>query len=338
MPDIEELVRSLGGMARRPQLLARGARDYELTRAVRRGEVVRARNGWYSTFRESDPKLRAVRVGGRLTGISAVIDLGGWVLGPRPLHVSVHDNAARLRTASNRHKLLNVRLPRGVVLHWNDRSIDERGTATTVGLLDAIYRVVLDEDFETAVAALDWALHTGALDVIDFETVVLRLPLERRGIADWVDPACESLPESLARTRLRLTGHEVTSQIPLIEVQRIDLVVDQQVAIEVDGEEFHLATFESDRQKDVDIAISGLHNLRPSAKMVFHDWHHFALAVDSALAARGRVIEFSGAPRRDPFRARGLMGWRRRPPRGSPENSKQYRRTGTATLASGGSP
>jgi very-short-patch-repair endonuclease len=267
-----------------------------------------------------------------------VIELGGWVLGTRPLHVSVHDNAARLRTQGNRHKLLNVAAPRGVILHWDDRAIDQRGTASVVGLADVLHRVILDEDFETAVAALDWALHTSVLDMIDFETIILGLPAERRGIADWVDPECESLPESLARTRLRLSGHKVTSQIPLMEAQRIDLVVDQQVGIEVDGERFHLTTFESDRQKDVDIAISGLHNLRPSAKMVFHDWGHFALGVDAALAARGWVIENSGVPSRDVFRSRGMTGWRRRPPRGTPENSKLYRRTALGARARGGLP
>jgi hypothetical protein len=335
MADIEALVLSLGGMARRPQLLRLGAHDYELTRAVRRGEVVRARNGWYSTFRESDPRLRAVRVGGRLTGLSAIASVGGWVLGQHPLHVSVHRNAARLRTQGNRFRRLNVRAPRNVALHWDDPEVDAFGTSTVVGLVDALTRVVLDEDLETAVAALDWALHTGALDRIDFETLVLRLPVERRGISGWVDPTCESLPESLARTRLRVAGHQVVSQQPLRETQRIDLVVDGQVGIEVDGEEFHLDTFAADRDKDVDIAISGLHNLRPTAKMVFYDWDHFELGVLAALRARGRAPEFSGNARRDVFRSRGLTGWRRRPPHGHPEKSTGRRMNATNSPGSG---
>ena len=325
----------MGGMARRPQLLRRGVRDHELTRAVRRGEVVRARNGWYSTFRESDPRLRAVRVGGRLTGLSAIVSLGGWVLGQHPLHVSVHRNAARLRTQGNRFRRLNVRAPRNVVLHWDDPDVATFGTSTTVGLVDALTCVVLDEDLETAVAALDWALHTGALDRIDFETLVLRLPVERQGISSWVDASCESLPESLTRTRLRVAGHRVVSQQPLRETQRIDLVVDGQVGIEVDGEEFHLQTFASDRDKDVDIAISGLHNLRPTAKMVFYDWDHFELGVDAALRARGRALEFSGTSRRDVFRTRGLTGWRRRPPRRLPEKLKGRRMSATNSPGSG---
>ncbi len=323
MPDIASLVDSLGGMAQKRQLVARGARDFELTASVRSGSVIRVRNGWYSTLAEQDPALRAVRVGGRLTGISALVSFGAWVLNDHPLHVSVHDNAARLRTQQNRFTRLNVDALRGVVLHWDDREVDSRGTATTVGLVDALRRVILDENFETAIAALDWALHTAALDLIDFESLILSLPKERRGIAAWVDSACESLPESLARTRFRLAGHRVASQVPLGDLQRIDLVIDDTIGVEVDGEQHHATRFDYDRTKDVDITLDHKHSMRPSARIVFHDWDRFARAVDVALADRGVFLENSGHRYRDPFRTRGMTGFRRRPPRRSPEFSKE---------------
>jgi hypothetical protein len=336
MPDITALVQSLGGMAQKRQLVARGARDHHLTQAVRRGEVVRVRNGWYSTLSEQDPALRAVRVGGRLTGISAVVAMGAWVLGEHPLHVSVHDNAARLRTQWNRYRRLDVTSPRGVRLHWDEREVRDRGSATSVGLPDALKHVVFDEDFETAVAVLDWALHTGAVDRIDFETLILSLPDERRGIADWVDDACESLPESLSRTRLRLSGHSVVSQVPLGDGRSIDLVVDEIAAIEVDGDEHHRDRFELDRRKDIDITISRRHALRPSARTVFHDWDHFALAVEIAIAARRAGHGNSGERRRNPFATRGMTGWRRRRPRGSPEFPKGKGGAGGIVAGGGG--
>jgi very-short-patch-repair endonuclease len=319
---LSEIVNSLGGMAQKRQLVRRGVRDRDLTYAVRVGDVVRVRNGWYSTLDERSPQLRAVRVGGRLTGISAIAASGGWVLGNHPLHVAINDNAARLRTQHNRHKRLDVRAPAGVVLHWTSREAIARGTPVTVGLLDALERVVLDEHFEVAVAALDWALHTRQIDIIDLQTLILRLPIERRGIRDWVDEKCESLPESLARTRLRLSGYRVESQVPLGEVQRIDLVVEGEVAIEVDGKQHHLTRFVYDRRKDVDITLDHKHALRPSADMVFRDWDRFARAVHTALLDRGTYsFENSGLPRRDPMRIRSLKGFRRRPPRRLPEFS-----------------
>jgi hypothetical protein len=286
MADIAALVERLGGMAQKRQLVALGARDLDLTLAVRRGGVIRARQGWYTTLPDDDPRVRAVRVGGRLTGISAVIAAGGWVLGRHPLHVSVHGNAARLRTPSNRFVLLAKRHVHGLVLHWDDADIARRGTATSVDLRDALVRVVLDEEFETAVAALDWALHTGRIDRMDFERILVHLPSNRRAIRDWVEERCESLPESLARTRFRMLGHVVDIQVGLGDLERIDLVVDDIVGVETDGREFHENRFEQDRTKDLDITIAGMHPLRPSANMVFRKWDSIVLAVERAIAAR----------------------------------------------------
>jgi very-short-patch-repair endonuclease len=324
MALLSEIVNSLGGMAQKQQLVRRGAGDRDLTYAVRTGDVVRVRNGWYSTMDERSPQLRAVRVGGRLTGISAIAARGGWVLGVHPLHVAINQNAARLRTQHNRHEKLKVQATGGVVLHWESRLQMQRGSAVSVGLVDALERVVLDEEFENAVAALDWALHSGQLDIIDFESLILRLPIERRGIRDWVDPSCESLPESLARTRFRLSGHSVESQRPMADGRRIDLVVDDVAAIEVDGEEYHRDRFEADRTKEIEITLMGLHALRPSARTVFRDWAYFERAVEVAIAARvvhPRVAENSGLLSSRPFRVAGMTGWRRRPRRRTPEFS-----------------
>lgn len=274
MAHVRDLVEMLGGVAHKRQLAARGARDLDLTRAVRSGKVTRVRRGWYST-RAEGPSVRALRIGGRLTGISAIIEWGGWVLGSRPLHVSVPDNAARLRTSGK-----NVRL------HWNSRDLLDRGTATSVGLVDALVRVVLDESLETAVAALDWALHTGRLDRIDFERVILALPANRRQIAGWVDESCESLPESLTRTRLRLAGLSVVSQVPL-GAERIDLVIAGIVGMETDGERFHWDRFEKDRRKDLAIIAAGYLPSRIPARMVFYEWGAVLAAVTQLLHMRG---------------------------------------------------
>jgi very-short-patch-repair endonuclease len=326
MALISEIVHSLGGMAQKQQLVRRGARDHDLTRAVRSGDVVRVRNGWYSTLPETSLPLRAVRVGGRLTGISAIEAAGGWVLAEHPLHVAVNDNAARLRAQYNRHERFAPGSPRGVMLHWEPREQRNTGTSVSVALVDALERVVLDEDFEVAIAALDWALRMQQIDVIDFERLILRLPRERREIRDWVDERCDSLPESLARTRLRLAGHAVVSQMPMTGGRAIDLVVDDVVAMETDGEEFHANRFLADRHKDLDMTIMGYHPLRAAARSVFSDWAHVEAAIDMAIAARGvasRRIGNSGTTSRHPFSSRGLRGWRRRPPRRSPEFSHE---------------
>jgi len=286
MRDVAGMVASLGGMAQKQQLVALGARDLDLTGSVRRNETRRARQGWYTTLPDSDPRVSAVRVGGRLTGISAIIALGGWVLARHPLHVSLRDNAARLRTPWNRHIRIKGRRIPGLVLRWDDDDVARRGSATSVDLLDALVRVVIDEEFETAVAALDWALHFGWIDWMDFDAIISRLPKRLRKIQHWVDANCESLPESLARVRIRQAGYDVVSQVWLGDQWRIDLVIAGCVGFEVDGKAYHLETFEADRSKDLDIAASHLHNIRVSANQVFNEWPRVMRAIEAAIADR----------------------------------------------------
>ena len=52
MASVREMVGGLGGLAQKRQLVALGATDWMLTRAVHDGEVHRARQGWYSTIPE----------------------------------------------------------------------------------------------------------------------------------------------------------------------------------------------------------------------------------------------------------------------------------------------
>ena len=282
MLDIQALVDGLGGLAQKRQLVARGVQDIDLTRAVKDGAVARARQGWYTTVDTAEPRVRAVRVGGRLTGISAIRDWGGWVLGDYPLQVSIPQNAARLRNQWNRRLPIGER--RGVRLHWDPPSISERGSVWHVNLIEALRRVVVDDDLETAVAAIDWALHTWRLDEFDFEQLILSLPSHKRGIRSWVDGTCESLPESLARTRLRLAGHIVEIQVP-VGTKRIDMVVDGVVGLEINGKQFHAHTFEEDHLKSIEITIAGFHAMSVSAKMVFSQWDLFQEAVEIAVAS-----------------------------------------------------
>ena len=269
--DVRAAVVSLGGCAHTSSLLALGVSESALTRAVRAGDVLRPRRGWYVSGALSDPVTRAVRAGGRLTGISAIQQWGGWVLGPRPLHVSVPENSARLRPTP------------GVILHWDARDVGERGTTSSVGMIDALARVVLDDAHESAVAALDWALFSGNIEEADLPRIAALVPHARRSTVCAADPLCESLPESLTRTRLRRSGHAVRSQVPLGST-RIDLVVDGRVGIETDGEEFHRDTFERDRRKDIAMVRASYFPLRVPARMVFYEWPVVLRAVDEALA------------------------------------------------------
>ena len=266
-----DAVGSAGGFATRRQLRALGATDRDLARAVASGDLSRPRRGWYTALPPDDPRVVAVGVGGRLTGTSALLELGAWLWeAPDSVSVSVARNAARLR-----HR-------RGARVVWDGPRVLERGDVALVHVVDALRRAILEEPFEIAVALCDWALHVGRLSTRDFAGLVAELPADARSIADWVDADSESVLESVARVRLTSAGWRVTSQVR-VGRGRIDLVVAGVVALELDGRRWHESAFEADRRKDVRILTGGRVPLRVTWSMVKDDWADVLGAVEAGV-------------------------------------------------------
>lgn len=279
------MVLRLGGLAQKQQLVARGAHDGMLTAAVQRGDVIRARQGWYSTFAEHDLALRAARVGGRLTGMSALIARGVWVWNDHPLHVSVSRRASRLREQWDRFRQLSSAEARDVIIHWDGDAAMVGGDVTSVALTEALRVVVLNEPFELAVAAFDWAFKSGSIDRVIFESIILTLPEDSRMIAHWVDPLCDSILESVVRSWLQIAGFRVVSQVRVGDVERIDLVVEDDVAVELGGRT-HEGRRESDWRKTVKITAEGRHPILVTYSMVRNEFASILNAVESALRSR----------------------------------------------------
>lgn len=301
MHDLLLLVADAGGAADRRFLLDHGFTDRQLRDALRSGVLDRPRRGWYTAWSRDDPRFLAMRVGGRLTGLSAIRALGGWVRVRPRLDVAVAANAARLR--SPRHRRTPWRQSRsdpGTVV-WSRERHDRRTSTGIVPLVEALERVCRTAEPEDAIAAIDWARCSGRLDAIDLAELGLRLPRSLRWMLAASDAPCHSLPESLARTRLRACGLRVESQVELDGSSPIDLLVEGHVALEVDGELFHRDSFEKDRMKDLAITRAGMHAVRPSARHVFEHWPVVLAAIARALRERGITIPLavdnSGVPR-----------------------------------------
>lgn len=279
-------ITEVGGAAGRRHLNENGFTDRDLRAGVRAGVVRRARRGWYTVWSREDSRFAALRLGGRLTGLAAIEALGGWVLRAPRLEAAVPRNAARLRDPHRRRPLLD-RSRRGIVVHWVASAHDRDTSTGIVPVLDALRAAIRAESTEAAVAAIDWALRTGAIGADDLAELARSIPARLRPRARLAEARCDSLPESLARTRLRAAGLRVRSQVPVPGAGPIDLLVEGVVALEVDGDEFHRERFEHDRRKDLAITAAGMHALRPSARHVFHDWGAVLRAVRRALRERG---------------------------------------------------
>ncbi len=285
MDSVQRMVERLGGLAQKQQLVALGADDRMLAAAVRSGSVVRARQGWYSTLLEHDPALRAARVGGRLTGLSALAARGAWVWNDHPLHVSVPRRASRLREQWNRFRRLDPAAAQDVIIHWDDDAVVTGGDRMSVSLAEALRSVVLGEPFEVAVTAFDWGFKSGSIDRMTFESILLALPEDARMIAHWVDLHCDSILESVVRTWLQIDGYRVVSQLRVGDVERIDLVVEDEVAIELGGKT-HEGRREADWRKNVKITVEGRHPILATYSMVREEFASIIEAIEAALRRR----------------------------------------------------
>ncbi|MES1169244.1 MAG: hypothetical protein ABUL47_01000 [Leifsonia sp.] len=113
---LHDVIDSHEGIASRRELMVNGLDPGWVELAAWYGRhVIRVRNGWFARAGERRDVVRAWRVGGRLTCVSAVAFHEGDEPGP-VLHVEVPANAARLRDPDDRRR----RLPAdaAVVVHW----------------------------------------------------------------------------------------------------------------------------------------------------------------------------------------------------------------------------
>lgn len=301
---ISEWVAEAGGLLHKRDLVRRGATDRDLTRAVREKDVRRVRRGWYTTFDPHDPRYRAVRVGGRLTGLMALRQYGAWMWSRNPPTLaSVTRQASRLRRM------------KGVRVVYDPPRVARRGSLSVVDPRDALLRAILDESHETAVIAWDWASRSKLFTEAALDEVAALVPANKRGFLLWTDRGSDSIIESAARVRLLARGHEVVSQVHVHHPSPIDLVIDGTVALELDGEEFHADSFEKDRAKDLAIATAGLMPLRAAYSMVRYAWSVIARAIDASLERHLRR-PLDGVPssrvRSGPPRVRSFTGSRRR--------------------------
>src|SRR5690606_35573086 len=147
----------------------------ELTRAVRSGEIRRIRRAWYGTDETSAAQYAAIRVGGKLGGISAAASYGFWSGQDRRIHVLLPRNACRLRTnilpsARMRHEPLFVdKASFEVVLHWHEHGIRQQEpdaeSPWRASVIECLLQVLAWESAEPAVACVDPATPMGAVGV-----------------------------------------------------------------------------------------------------------------------------------------------------------------------------
>lgn len=281
MRDLDLDLAADGGIHRSRSLIALGHSRRSLAFAIAEQRAHRVRVGWIAHPRANAAGVRAVQLGGRLTGAAALRSLGVWVDSERGPLVACAPHAARLQPPGAGERRV-----------WRlDRFPDAMGPEWRVSVLDALRDFALDASPADLVASVDSALHHGLVGAEEVAALATSLPARHRLLPNRVDAKAESGAESHLRLLLRSRGLAAHPQAELPGIGRVDFLVDGWLIIEVDSRAHHGSPSEQDRdrQRDGNATLQGYATLRFMAMDVAArpDW---CLAVVAARLRSGRPL------------------------------------------------
>ncbi|WP_104476248.1 endonuclease domain-containing protein [Microterricola pindariensis] len=259
---VSQVLSSLGGVAHYSGLERAGVSRPAVAAALRRGEIFRVRNGWFACSGAPAELVRAVRVGGTLTGASAAALYGLWTIADPLLHLRVRSSTSRLAAPSGGGRLVPGR--HGVCVHYRS----DRVSIAADPLLRALAEMFNCSDEVSALVALDSALNSGKLGVWQLPELKALILSTRRASVDKADAGSQSGLETIVRLLMRSHGVRLRSQVQIAGVGRVDLLIGDRLVVELDGRGFHEGRFEEDRERDWELIQHGYLVVRVSYAMV----------------------------------------------------------------------
>ncbi|MES2171357.1 MAG: type IV toxin-antitoxin system AbiEi family antitoxin domain-containing protein [Actinomycetota bacterium] len=307
MHPIERVLRRAGYFLRRRDLIEAGFDDNAIRAALAEHRIFRVRHGWYSVPDAPPAGVHAVRVGGRLTALSALESYGIRVPRRDIIQVAVVRTACRLRSAADRSQ----RLERsdGVRVHWIDRR-ETGGSSWRVSLDDALLAVLSDESRDVSVACASALLRYAGFDMSRLGAVFARAPARCLGWLELVSERDDSHGETFLRLWLRDAGVPCAQQARIRGVGRIDFRVGRRTFVEVNGGQHDPDwtgdgpnTWEDDHDRDTTVTIGGGAVLRYTYRQLYTDWPRVLAAIQRAVADDAIIAAYRA---RHPYRPRAL--------------------------------
>lgn len=240
----------------RAELLARGMTGRAITRAIDAGHLRRLRRDRYA-IEPVDPDIaEAVRIGGRLSCISLLSQIGVFVHIVDALHVHVVPGSSRIRPPRSRR----------TILHWQSWS-GQPSPVHVAPFADAVAQAIRCQAPRASVATVDSVLHHGLMTREEVILMFTQLPVRFRPLLALIDASAASGPETFMRLILRALGVAYETQVLIEGVGRVDFLVEGWLIIECDSREFHegWAKQVDDRRRDMAAAMQGYVTIRPLA-------------------------------------------------------------------------
>ncbi len=247
------------GFAQRRQL---GLSRRELASALRSGRLIRVGQGWYASP-DADPDVtRALRLGTRLTCLSAVRLHGLWV--PHNAGVALHVALRHGDPGLVKPGVVTHRLPSG----WPS-------VEPLVDLEMCLDHVLRHHSVETGLMVLESAVDRGLITVASASALIAAQPQRKRlGGLHHFDPRSGSGSETRVRLWFQRRNVRVRSQVSIAGVGRVDLLVGESLVIEVDSRAHHTGEigYREDRRRDLALYALGFDRLRLTWEQVFLEW------------------------------------------------------------------
>jgi very-short-patch-repair endonuclease len=281
MPSISTSVRLLGGIAATHELLSAGHAPAAIFSAMRAGDVIRVRKGWYANADLASDILQAWRVGGQLACVSAARQYGLWVPElPGLLHISVRPNAAQLRTPEN-HRVRLAHVSDEITrIHWTREASGDRVAVSVNAAIEQIFKC---QPANVGFVVLESALHLRRVDACGVEGILERVSLSARAIARRAGPNSESGSESLLKLLLIERGIPYQQQVDIPRVGRVDFLIGDRLVVEVDSKQHHSDPYR-DRKRDAALSVEGMRVLRFMYSQIVYERAQVEAAIVSALA------------------------------------------------------
>lgn len=245
-----------GGVVRTRALADAGFTRRAIEKAVRSSAVVRVRSGWVSLADADRQLVSAAQAGVVLTCVTQARRLGLWTLDEeREVHVAAPAHAGRVAVDGR--------------VHWSRPAVPRHPDALTDPVENVLVLVATCRPFEAALTVWESAITRGLAD-----REVLRgleLPPAARRLLAEAQPYADSGLETLAVPRLRWLRLPLRRQV-WIAGHRIDLLIGERLALQIDGGHHVGAQRESDIAHDAALMLMGFHVIRVGYAQVVDRW------------------------------------------------------------------
>ncbi|QTE28922.1 hypothetical protein [Pengzhenrongella sicca] len=276
----------LNGCGRRAQVAHGASEVTELGALLASGAVVRPARGVYALAGARAEVVVARRACALLTCASAASVMALPLLEqPAAVHLARPGHGSTPRPGV---------LPSGAVLHWDSglSRTSSSGRSVLVSGSRALAHALGCLPAREAIALVDAAVNRGLVSVGD---VAAHRP--RAGKVGFdrllraVDGRSQSMPESFARLALQESGVHVEPQVWIAGVGHVDLLVEDLVAVELDGFAYHgdRRQFREDRRRDRILALTGVPVLRFAFEDTVFDTARLVTEVNALVRALRRA-------------------------------------------------